>query len=158
MLSQRARYAVKALLALSRVPVGESLQIKAVAEQEHIPRSFLEHIMLDLKRHQFVGSRRGKDGGYFLLRSPTDITLGQVLRLIDGPLAPLNCLSKTAYKRCEDCGDETTCALRLAFDAVYRSTLAVVDKMTLADAVDLGEASRQGLPIYGANPYSGAFI
>lgn len=158
MMSQRARYAFKALLALSRVPIGEHLQIKAVAEQESIPRSFLEHIMLDLKRHQFVGSRRGKDGGYFLLQRPANITLGAVLRLIDGPLAPLSCLSKSAYKRCDDCTDATTCALRLAFEAVFRSTLAVVDKITLADAADLCGKGPEGLPLYGAHPYSGAFI
>lgn len=158
MMSQRARYAFKALLALSRIPVGESLQIKAVAEQENIPRSFLEHIMLDLKRHQLVGSRRGKDGGYFLLRAPSEITLGMVLRLIDGAIAPLPCLSKYAHKHCDDCHDETACALRGAFGEVYRATLSVIDRFSLAEAVERGEKAKDGLPVYGANTYSGAFI
>src|SRR5579883_1781735 len=103
MISQRARYAFKALTALSRVPVGTSLQIKDIAAREGIPRSFLEHILLELKRDGMVGSRRGKEGGYFLLKQPAEIMLGDVLRLIDGSLAPLPCLSGDAQRRCDDC-------------------------------------------------------
>ncbi len=158
MISQRARYAFKAFIALSRVPVGESLQIRDIAEREGIPRSFLEHIMLELKRDQLVGSRRGKAGGYFLLRPPTEIKLGDVLRLIDGPLAPLPCLSRHAYKRCDDCTDEASCALRAAFAEVFQATRSVLERISLADAADLSDRAKQGLPGYGANPYSGAFI
>lgn len=158
MISQRARYAFKALVALSRVPLGETLQIRDIAEQEAIPRSFLEHIMLDLKRDRLVGSRRGKAGGYFLLRPPAEIKFGEVLRMIDGPLAPLPCLSRQAYKRCEDCADEASCAVRAAFGEVFRATLSVLDTLSLADAVERSEGSRTHLPGYGANPFSGAFI
>lgn len=158
MISQRARYAFKALIALSRVPVGESLQIKDIAVREAIPRSFLEHIMLELKRYHLVGSRRGREGGYFLVKPAAEITLGEVLRLIDGPLAPLPCLSRGAYRRCEDCADEASCAVRIAFNEVFAANLAILDKMTLADAVERSEKAKAGLPGYGANPYSGAFI
>ena len=158
MISQRARYAFKALVALSRVPVGESLQTKDIAEREGIPRAFLEHIMLDLKRDRLVGSRRGKNGGYFLLKPPSEIIFGEIPRLIDGPLAPLPCLSRHAYKRCEDCADETTCAVRCAFADVFQAMLGVLDGLSLADAIERSDRARAGLPGYGANPYSGAFI
>jgi Rrf2 family protein len=157
MISQRARYAFKALIALSRMPLGESLQIGDIAAREGIPRSFLEHIMLELKRNHLVGSRRGKSGGYFLLRPAAEIMFGDVLRLIDGPLAPLPCLSRHAYKRCEDCPDEASCAVRAAFHDVFQATLAVVDHLSLADAVERSDKAREGLPGYGANPYTGAF-
>ncbi len=158
MISQRARYAFKALIALSRLPPGDSLQIKDIADREAIPRSFLEHIMLELKRYHLAGSRRGREGGYFLIKPARDITLGEVLRLIDGPLAPLPCLSRTAYRRCEDCQDEVSCALRIAFTDVYAANLAVLDKTTLAGVVERAEKAKAGTPGYGANPYSGAFI
>ncbi|MBV9246278.1 MAG: Rrf2 family transcriptional regulator, partial [Methylobacteriaceae bacterium] len=141
-----------------RVPVGESLQTKDIAEREGIPRAFLEHIMLDLKRDRLVGSRRGKNGGYFLLKPPSEIIFGEILRLIDGPLAPLPCLSRHAYKRCEDCADETTCAVRCAFADVFQAMLGVLDGLSLADAIERSDRARAGLPGYGANPYSGAFI
>lgn len=158
MISQRARYAFKALTLLARVPLGDSLQIRDIAARESIPRSFLEHIMLDLKRDRVVGSRRGREGGYFLLRPPADITFGEVLRVIDGPLAPLPCLSRQAYKRCSDCPDEASCAVRTAFQAVFEATLSVADHLSLADAVERADRSRAALPGYGANPFSGAYI
>ena len=158
MISQRARYAFKALIALSRLPPGDSLQIKDIADREAIPRSFLEHIMLELKRNHLAGSRRGREGGYFLVKRAGDITLGEVLHLIDGPLAPLPCLSRTAYRRCDDCQDEASCALRIAFIDVFAANLAVLDKTTLADVVERSEKAKEGMPGYGANPYSGAFI
>ncbi|MFO0994739.1 MAG: Rrf2 family transcriptional regulator [Hyphomicrobiales bacterium] len=135
MISQRARYAFKALFRLARAGVGESVQIKDICEADQIPRPFLEQILLELKRSGFLGSRRGKEGGYFLLRDPSQITVASVLRLLDGPFAPLPCLSKTAYRRCDDCADEAACDLRRVFGEVYGKMLNVFETQTLASAL-----------------------
>ncbi|MBL8894813.1 MAG: Rrf2 family transcriptional regulator [Rhizobiales bacterium] len=135
MISQRARYAFKALFRLARAGVGESVQIKDICEADQIPRPFLEQILLELKRSGFLGSRRGKEGGYFLLRDPSQITVASVLRLLDGPFAPLPCLSKTAYRRCDDCADEASCDLRRVFGEVYGKMLNVFETQTLASAL-----------------------
>jgi Rrf2 family protein len=135
MISQRARYAFKALFRLARAGVGESVQIKEICEADQIPRPFLEQILLEMKRSGFLGSRRGKEGGYFLLRDPAQITLASVLRLLDGPFAPLPCLSKTAYRRCNDCADESTCDLRRVFSDMYGKMLNVLETQTLASAL-----------------------
>jgi Rrf2 family protein len=134
MISQKARYAFKALIALARDP-GESLQARTIAVAEQIPQSFLEQILLELKRSGMVGSRRGRDGGYFLIKPPADISFGQVLRLVDGPVAPLPCLSRTAYRRCDDCHDEASCEVRRVFAGVYDVQVEVLDKTTIADAL-----------------------
>jgi len=141
MISQRARYAFKALFRLARAGVGESVQIKEICEADQIPRPFLEQILLELKRSGFLGSRRGKEGGYFLLREPSQITLASVLRLLDGPFAPLPCLSKTAYRRCNDCADEATCDLRRVFSEMYGKMLNVLETKTLDSALRDGERS-----------------
>jgi Rrf2 family protein len=130
--SRKVKYAFHALLALART---ESLVIPNIAAQERIPRKFLEHILLDLKRHGIVQSRRGKFGGY-ALRIPADrITFGRVLRILDGPIAPLACLSATAYQRCADCQTEESCEIRRVFAKVADSTRQVLDRTTIADAL-----------------------
>jgi Rrf2 family protein len=134
-ISQKAKYAFHALLALART---ESMVIPNIAAQERIPRKFLEHILLDLKHHGFVESRRGKFGGYGL-RVPADhITFGQVLRIIDGPIAPLSCLSATAYRPCADCQTEESCEIRRVFAKVAESTRHILDRTTIADALKEG--------------------
>jgi Rrf2 family protein len=133
MISQKARYAFKALIALSRNH-SQKFQARDIATSEQIPQSFLEQILLELKRAGLVGSRRGRDGGHFLLKDPATITLGQVLRLIDGPVAPLSCLSRTAYSRCEDCVDEAACGLRRVFGQAYDASLEVLERLSIADA------------------------
>jgi Rrf2 family protein len=101
--------------------------IPNIAAQQRIPCKFLEHILLDLKRHGIVQSRRGKFGGY-ALRIPADrITFGQVLRILDGPIAPLACLSATAYQRCADCQTEESCEIRRVFAKVAESTRQVLE-------------------------------
>ncbi len=141
MISQRARYAFKALFRLARAGVGESMQIKDICEADQIPRPFLEQILLELKRSGFLGSRRGKEGGYFLLRDPAQITIASVLRLLDGPFAPLPCLSKTAYRRCDDCANESTCDLKRVFAEVYGKMLNVFESQTLASAMRAGDVT-----------------
>ena len=112
MLSQKAKYALRALLHLAEAPPGEAVLISEIATRHHIPKKFLEQILLDLKNHGVVQSWRGRSGGYALLKPASEISFGQVLRIIDGPLAPLPCLSRVAYRRCSDCDDESACALR----------------------------------------------
>ena len=114
MLSQKAKYALHALLYLADQTTGEPTQIAEIAESQHMPRKFLELILLELKRHGLVRSIRGKHGGYTLAKPPETITFGQVVRYIDGPLALVPCASKTAYRRCEDCLSEAECPIREA--------------------------------------------
>lgn len=136
MLSQKARYAFKTLIALSPDGPNQFKRAKDIAKAEKIPLRFLEQILLELRRGGLIGSRRGREGGHFLLKSPTEISLGQVMRLIDGPIAPLSCLSKTAYRRCKDCADESSCAVRQVFKRAYEATFQVLEKTSIADACD----------------------
>ncbi|WP_020178435.1 Rrf2 family transcriptional regulator [Methylopila sp. M107] len=147
MISQKAKYALKALVALARTESGKPCAIRDIAARERIPQSFLEQILIELRRAGLVESRRGKDGGYLLAAAPSEIGLGRVLRIVDGPLAPLPCLSRTAYRRCADCPDEAACTVRAVFLEVYETTIAVMDRTTLADA--LGSAA-------GETPWSSA--
>ena len=135
MISQKARYAFRALIALAKAGPGQSLQIGDIAESEDIPRKFLEQILLDMKRAGIVMSRRGKEGGYLLLKPAGEIAFGEVLRLIDGPVAPLPCLSKIAYRRCDDCKSEVSCETRKVFARVADATRQVLDTTSIADAI-----------------------
>jgi Rrf2 family protein len=135
MLSQKAKYALRALLHLAEAPKGETVLISAIASKHHIPKKFLEQILLDLKNHGVVQSWRGRGGGYALLKPASEISFGQVLRIIDGPLAPLPCLSRVAYRKCSDCEDESACTLKRVFAISHQATVTVLDKISLADAL-----------------------
>ncbi|HVY52751.1 MAG TPA: Rrf2 family transcriptional regulator [Devosia sp.] len=138
MISQKAKYALRALLALAKAPPETSLMISEISASQAIPKKFLEQILLELKRAGIVMSRRGRLGGYVLLRPADRLTFGEVLRLIDGPIAPLPCLSKIAYRRCADCRDEATCEIRHVFEGVVRAQREVLDHTTFADAIRAG--------------------
>lgn len=114
--------------------------IGQIAAQEKIPRKFLEQILLEMKRHGIVMSHRGKFGGYELLMPADQITFGQVLRILDGPLAPLPCLSRIAYRRCADCKTEEACEIRRVFARVATSAREVLDRTTIADSLERGGA------------------
>ncbi|NKN34980.1 Rrf2 family transcriptional regulator [Agrobacterium sp. a22-2] len=144
MISQKAKYALRALTALARATPSEPVLIADIAESQNIPRKFLEQILLDMKHHGIVASRRGKQGGYLLLRAADTITFGEILRMIDGPIAPLPCLSITAYRRCDDCRDEGSCEIRHVFARVAEQTRAVLFGTTIADALH-DEDEGQGL-------------
>ncbi|WP_152044802.1 RrF2 family transcriptional regulator [Aureimonas psammosilenae] len=133
MISQRCRYALRSLLLLAQEK-GQSLSVGEIARRQSIPRKFLEQILLDLKREGLVASRRGKAGGYVLERPADTITFGEVLRLMDGPIAPLPCLSRSAYQRCADCPDEGGCEIRRVFARVANSARDILDRTTIADA------------------------
>jgi len=136
MISQKAKYALRALAALAQAHPEEPMMISEIAQQQSIPKKFLEQILLDLKRSGMVESRRGKQGGYLLLKSAGEISFGEVLRLVDGPIAPLPCLSQTAYRKCEDCDGEHLCEIRHVFARVADATREVLFNTTIADAVE----------------------
>jgi Rrf2 family protein len=134
LLSQKTRYAIKALLELSSIPPGASLSSAEIAARRNIPAKFLETILVELKRDGLVRGRRGRGGGYQLGQGPEEISFGTVVRLMEGPLALLPCVSQTQYRRCADCIDERNCELRILFREVRDSTAAILDERTLADA------------------------
>ena len=134
MLSQRTKYGLRALIALAEAPKGRIVQIQEIADRQNVPKKFLELIMLDLKRHGFVFSQRGRGGGYLLARPADQVSFGQVLRAMDGPIAPLPCASVTGYRKCTDCEDERTCAIRKVMREVRDAMAAILDRTTLADA------------------------
>jgi Rrf2 family protein len=138
MLSQKTKYALKALCRLARRPEGQLMLVAEIAEREQAPRKFLELILLDLKRHGLVYSQRGKNGGYALAKHPSAITVGEVIRLLDGPLAPIPCASLSGYRRCLDCVDENACPVRLVMRQVRDAMAKIVDLTTIADAAASG--------------------
>jgi Rrf2 family protein len=132
MLSNKAKYAIKALLRLADEHEGEPMRIADLARMEQIPPKFLEFILLGLKNNGILQSRKGKGGGYSLARDPADIYLGQIIRMFDGPLAPVPCASQTAYVRCADCRNEAVCGVRLAMKEVRDATARILDGTSLA--------------------------
>jgi Rrf2 family protein len=132
MLSKRSKYAIKALLALADHERGEPVRIVDLAQEEQIPPKFLELILLGLKNQGILQSRKGKGGGYLLARDPADIYLGQIVRMFDGPLAPVPCASQTAYVACADCPNEAVCGVHLAMKAVRDATAKVLDGTSIA--------------------------
>lgn len=133
MITQKTKYALKALMALGALEKGQALTIVEVAQRSGAPKRFLEHILLDLRKAGYLGAKRGRAGGYFLIRDPQRISLGELLQKIDGPIAPLPCLSRRAYRRCEDCTDEASCQLRRVFGELFWSYLLLVESLTLQD-------------------------
>jgi Rrf2 family protein len=135
LLSQKAKYALQALLVLADLNEGESLMISDIAERQRLPKRFLEQILLDLKHQGIVQSWRGKNGGYALLKPAGKVTFGEIVRIVDGPLAPLPCLSRMAYRCCEECVSEEKCAVRRVFASVHEATTEILDNMTLSAAL-----------------------
>lgn len=135
MITQKTKYALKSLMVLADEKAGdaEALRIEDIAERSGAPKRFLEHILLDLKRGGMIGSRRGRKGGYELIKDPRHVSLAAVLRLIDGPMAPLPCLSRNAYRRCDDCKDEETCRVRAVFGGFYATYILMIESLTLSD-------------------------
>lgn len=134
MLSQKAKYALKALIALAQIGDDELLQANDIAEAQNIPKKFLDLILLELRRHGLVDSRRGKMGGYLLLKPAETILVGDIVRAIDGPLAPIPCASVTAFRPCPDCRDHKACMVRKIMREVRDAAAGVLDHITLADA------------------------
>lgn len=135
MITQKTKYAHKALTAMAEAKAGgqPALRIKGGARRSGGPKRFLEHILLDLKRAGYIGSRRGRNGGNELIKDPSKISIGEILRNLDGPIAPLPCLSRRACQRCEDCSDEETCRIRQVFGRVFWSDLLLIELLTFRD-------------------------
>lgn len=142
-LSKRGEYGIKALLDLaSGDPDHNVVQIREIADREKIPIKFLEQILLTLKNAGLLHSRLGVSGGYYLARPADEITLGQIVRTLDGTLAPIRCVSKIAYERCV-CPDEETCGLRLVMLDVRNAIADILDNTTLADVARRAEERRR---------------
>lgn len=136
----KGKYGLKALLHLARLDQDEVVQSSEIAEENHISKKFLDTILADLRIAGFVAARKGRNGGYQLLRPPGEIRIGHVLRVIDGPLAPLPCASRLAYQKCNDCGEEETCSVRLLMLEVREAIVSVLDHRTLAEMSLLGQS------------------
>jgi Rrf2 family protein len=148
MITMKTKYALKALAYLATAPPQEPVLIAEIAAREDIPRKFLELILAELKQHGFVRSRKGRGGGYFLAVAPAKIAIAAVIRVLDGPLAPVPCLSRTSYQRCEGCRDEATCGVRLVFQDMYEASVKILESTTLADLVRRVEmAKKEGPPV-----------
>lgn len=154
-LSKRGEYALRALIKLGMAHEAgrPMLRLQEIIEKEKIPTAFLEQIFAQLKEAGIVDGKRGKNGGYFLAKPADTISLGHIVRLIDGPLAPISCVSQTNYKRCS-CPDEEHCGLRMLMLNVRNSLSKVLDEYTLAHIVEttLIKIRQDGLPIPFAPP------
>lgn len=135
MLTKKGKYGLKALVYLAHLPVGQLAFVNDIAVAQNIPKKFLDAILGELRNAGFVESRKGKDGGYRLARPASEIRIGHVVRVLDGPLAPIPCASRTRYQRCEDC-DEATCEVRHMMLHVRRAVAEVLDSQSLAQMRD----------------------
>jgi Rrf2 family protein len=131
MLTKKGKYGLKALVYLSRIPVGQLAFVGDIATRNNIPKKFLDAILGELRNAGFVQSRKGKEGGYRLARPASEIKIGHVVRVLDGPLAPISCASRTRYQRCDDC-DEATCEVRHMMLEVRHAIAEVLDNRSLA--------------------------
>lgn len=130
-LSKRTQYSLRALYALARNHGHGPMLIEQLARDESIPKKFLEQILLSLKTTGIVSSKKGKGGGYFLVRPPDEVTIGSVIRLMEGPLAPLPCASETRFRKCEECPDVETCGTRIVMREVRDAIADILDHTTL---------------------------
>ncbi|MBN9072276.1 MAG: Rrf2 family transcriptional regulator [Rhizobiales bacterium] len=135
MLTRKGKYGLKALVHLAHLPPGTLAFVSDIAVSNNIPKKFLDAILGELRNAGFVQSRKGKVGGYRLARPATEIKIGHVIRVLDGPLAPFPCASRTQYQRCDDC-DEATCQVRHMMLEVRTAIAAVLDSRSLADMRD----------------------
>ena len=138
MLTRKGKYGLKAMIALAKEHGGGPVLIGDLAEQEAIPKKFLESILLALKHRGLVHSRKGPGGGYQLGRAPDEISVGDIIRALDGPLALVSCVSQTAYAPCEECVTEKNCAVRRIFQQVRDQTARILDGTTLKAAAARG--------------------
>ncbi|MCI0560514.1 MAG: Rrf2 family transcriptional regulator [Nitrososphaera sp.] len=151
MISKKSKYALRALLALAQRRQHTPMLIAELARQERIPKKFLEFILLELKNKGILQSKKGKGGGYALARSPEGISVGEIIRALEGPLAPVPCVSQLAYQKCEECKDEATCGIRAVMQDVRDTTVQILDRESLADILkreDALEQKKSKIPVY----------
>jgi Rrf2 family protein len=140
MLSKKAKYAIKALVKLAKEYQKGPILIGDISKEERIPKKFLEAILLELRNAGILNSRKGKGGGYYLLKNPKEVSLSSVIRLFDGPLALQPCVSLNYYEKCEECVDEAYCGIRSVVKDVHLNVLKVLDTNTLSDIIKREEA------------------
>ena len=131
MLTKKAKYALKAMAYMASFTVDDLVSGKDISETQNIPKKFLDAILIELKNGGFVFSKKGLHGGYSLARNADAITIGDIIRIIDGPLAPIPCASKTRYRPCEDCVDEASCQVRRVMQEAQKALSNVFDQMTI---------------------------
>lgn len=135
MLSKKTKYGLKALSYLARQKESAPSQIQQIAKSENISRKFLESILLTLKKNGFLGSKKGKGGGYYLLKPPSEIQMTTVMRILEGPIAMIPCVSLNYYESCDDCPDEASCSVHRLMIQVRDSALEIYRNTTLADLI-----------------------
>ncbi|MDY8134388.1 Rrf2 family transcriptional regulator [Aquimarina sp. 2201CG5-10] len=136
MLSKKTKYGLKALTYIARKRCENPVLISEIAQSENISQKFLESILLTLRKNGFLGSKKGKGGGYYLIKEPKDISMASVIRVLEGPIAMLPCVSLNFYEKCDDCPDEDTCTVHGLMIEVRDNTLRVLENKTLADFMD----------------------
>jgi Rrf2 family protein len=141
-LSKRTQYSLRALYALARNHGRGPVLIAQMAREEAIPKKFLEQILLSLKGSELVVSKKGKGGGYALARPPQEISIGEVIRRIEGPLAPLPCASETRFRKCDECPDIETCGTRIVMREVRDAIAEILDRTTLAMVCEKVDTAR----------------
>lgn len=137
MLSKKTKYGIKALVYLAKQEDKNPVQISTISTNENISQKFLESILLILKRNGFLGSKKGKSGGYYLLKDPNEIKMASVMRSLEGSIAMMPCVSLNFYEKCEDCPDEAACSVHNLMLEVRDSTLKIFDNKTLADIIPI---------------------
>ncbi len=145
MLSKKSKYAINALVYLAKQEDNKMVVIQEIAKEEHIPRKFLEAILLDLKRNGILGSKKGKGGGYYLLQRPEEINLADVMRLFDGPIALLPCATYKFFEKCEECVDEEICGIRDAIVELRNQTVNFLKATSLKDIIGRENDLSKGL-------------
>lgn len=143
MLTKKTKYALKALQYLAEQPTEQPVLIAELSRAEQIPKKFLEFILLTLRKAGILQSRIGKGGGYWLALPAKKVSIGSVIRSLEGDFAPVQCLSTTNYARCEECGDEASCGIRLVMSDVSLALSSLLEKLTLADMLERSRAARQ---------------
>lgn len=137
MITKKSKYALKALSILTEeYSRHRPVLISDLAKRGRMPKKFLEVILLELKNNGVLQSKMGKGGGYSLVRPPDQIMLSSVMRILEGPLSPLPCLSQTSYQKCDDCEDENTCSIRMVMKELHRATVTILDGTSLQDMID----------------------
>lgn len=133
MLSKKTKYGIKALTFLAKQEKNSLTQIGTISESENISRKFLESILLTLRKNGYLGSKKGKGGGYYLLKDPKEIQMVSIMRILEGPIAMVPCVSLNFYEKCDDCPDEETCSVHGLMVEVRDKTLDIFRNTTLAD-------------------------
>ena len=143
LISKKTKYALKALIHLAKLENSQPVLISELAHAESIPKKFLEFILLSLRKGGILQSRVGKGGGYYLAMEPSKVTLGSVVRILEGDLAPVQCLSETNHALCDECQDETTCGIKLVMVDVNTALAQALDGLTLADMLERSKLAAQ---------------